>query len=78
MKIRVTAEVRRLLVELDQAFEKFDAVNAICSDRSVGDAAAMQAGADREHYRTIISGIAYQIRIRSTGRKFPMERLEGR
>jgi hypothetical protein len=61
MKIRVTSKVRALLVELDQAFERFHGYAATLADRCISNSEAMEAGANKSAQERIILGIAYRI-----------------
>ena len=60
-KYIVNAEVRALLVELDDAMEAYHSGTRILADRSISNSVAVDTGAEREHVRARIVGIAYRI-----------------
>jgi hypothetical protein len=66
-KIRVSRRVRELLVELDQAYERYGAQVEILADRRSSPSLAMNAGAERESIKAQILGIAWRINRASRG-----------
>ncbi len=69
MTIRCTRKVRELLVELDVAMQKFHQETGRLASKNISDTEAMNLGADREHTRAIIVGIAYRINKASRGER---------
>ena len=67
--IRCNRKVRDLLVELDEAIQKFQSQTAILSNRHIDNSTAMNIGADREAIRSLIVGIAWRINKASKGMK---------
>jgi len=69
-KIKATSEVRKLLVELDGAFETFHRQTGALSERGQGaldSHMAVEVGAEREHQKALILGLAYRINKASRG-----------
>lgn len=58
---RISKEVRSLIVELGHAFEKFHEQTATLAEPTVGQAVALDVGAEREHQKNIILGIAHRL-----------------
>lgn len=71
-RIRVTTDVRRLLVELAVLFDEFDEQTEQLTDDGLPQWEAANVGAERELTRKKIEGLAYQInnaaRVRPRGR----------
>jgi len=67
-KIRFTREVRELLIELDDAVERFGAQTRVLADRTTDTSTAMNVGADREAIKSLILGIAARINTASKKR----------
>ena len=69
-KIRATREVRKLLVELDQAFEKFHINSRKLTtegQRFLSEMEASEIGYDQTVVKTNIIGIAWRINKASKG-----------
>ena len=67
-KIRATRKVRELLVELDDAFQKFGEQTRVLADRKTDASMAMEVGANREAIKALIIGIAGRINAASKER----------
>ena len=67
MKIKATAEVRKLLVELDGLFQVFHDQTRILAEPGVSQQEAVNVGADRETQRSLILSCAYRINKASRG-----------
>ncbi|MHB8520696.1 MAG: hypothetical protein ACYDH9_08050 [Limisphaerales bacterium] len=66
-KIKATTEVRKLLIDLDQAFLIFHSQTGILAEEATADTVARDVGAERESQKRIILGIAYRINKASRG-----------
>ena len=60
-RIVVNKRVRALLAELRETFGRFDSYTRICCDRNTSMVDAVNAGADKEHCKAVILGLAHQI-----------------
>jgi hypothetical protein len=70
MKIKATAEVRKLLVDLDAAFQTFHNQTGSLAARgedALDDHMAVEVGAERELQKHLILGLAYRINKASRG-----------
>jgi hypothetical protein len=68
-KITCNSEVRRLLVELDEAFATFGEQSKTLAQIGLDQSTAIRVGADREAQRGIIIGVAWRINQASKGVK---------
>lgn len=68
-KIKVNAEVRKLLQEQAELFDQFGSQTRELADRSASNSRAVQVGADRESCRHRIVGVAWRIHCAATGTK---------
>jgi len=69
-KITITPEVRRLLGELDELFDRSLALTSQLTPNSgVSFHDAINIGAEREHVRALIRACAWRINKASTGRE---------
>lgn len=69
-KIKVTAEVRKLLVELDQHFQTYHAYTRQLAGRgpeALDDHMAVEVGAERQMEERLITSLAYRINKASRG-----------
>jgi hypothetical protein len=66
-KIRCSAKVRELLIELDAAFEKFGQQAKVLADHSTDGSTAVNVGLDKQIQERIIVGIAWRINKASKG-----------
>lgn len=66
-KIRATAEVRKLLVELDGHLQKFHSQTATLANRETPDEMATEVGGDRKYTERAILGCAWRINKASKG-----------
>jgi len=66
-KIKVTSEVRKLLVELDHLMQTFHSQTGTLADRDTPDTVAADVGAKREYTRGAIVCCAYRINRASRG-----------
>ncbi len=67
-KVVVNANVRALLLELDDEMLKFHAATKLLADLYISSSQAVRIGADRESVRARIVGIAYRINEESIRR----------
>ena len=69
-RIVITTEVRALLAELDTVFDRYGVLNEKLAPQSgVSDSEAVDSGAEREHLKRVLLGLAWQLNKASTGRK---------
>lgn len=70
MKIVVNKEVRALLVELDDAMQTFhNMTKSLAPGSGLDEHMAVEVGAEREHVKRQILGIAWRINKASRGEK---------
>ena len=68
-KIKVTAEVRKLLSEQADLFQLFGEQTAELATPGIASTHAGHVGADREDTRSRIMGVAWRIHCAATGTK---------
>jgi len=69
MKIRCTSKIRALLIELDQAFERFHENVKVMADPQTPDSIAVHAGHEHQSDERVIIGLAWRINKASRGIK---------
>lgn len=69
-KIRITAEARKVLAELDAKFDRYlELSEKLGPDGHIPDSeTAIGIGAEREHMKALIVGCAWRL-LKATGRK---------